>query len=56
MCLFQNSKGYLSYIDVSIGEKVAGYSTQMGRLDVMCQNPSNAIVTLGHSGGMGTTC
>ncbi|XP_052220882.1 WD repeat-containing protein 46-like isoform X1 [Dreissena polymorpha] len=46
-----NSKGYLSYIDVSIGEKVAGYSTQMGRLDVMCQNPSNAIVTLGHSGG-----
>ncbi|WAR30931.1 WDR46-like protein [Mya arenaria] len=46
-----NAKGYLSYIDVSIGEKVAGYGTQMGRLDVMCQNPSNAVVALGHSGG-----
>jgi len=38
-------------VDVSIGEKVAGYGTQMGRLDVMCQNPSNAVVALGHSGG-----
>ncbi|XP_060566570.1 WD repeat-containing protein 46-like, partial [Ruditapes philippinarum] len=46
-----NSKGYLSYVDVSIGEKVAGYGTGLGRLDVMCQNPANAIVALGHSGG-----
>lgn len=46
-----NAKGYLSYIDVSVGEKVARYSTGMGRLDVMCQNPANAVVALGHSGG-----
>ena len=51
MCVFQNTKGYLSYIDVSIGEKVAGYGTGQGRLDVMCQNPANAVVALGHSGG-----
>ena len=48
---FQNVTGYLSYIDVSVGEKVAGYSTQMGRLAVMCQNPSNAVIHLGHTGG-----
>ncbi|KAL4219672.1 WD repeat-containing protein 46 [Mactra antiquata] len=46
-----NAKGYLSYIDVSVGEKVSGYGTSMGRLDVMCQNPANAIIALGHSGG-----
>ncbi|XP_064649385.1 WD repeat-containing protein 46-like [Lineus longissimus] len=47
-----NSKGYLSYLDVSIGQKVAGISTGLGRLGVMCQNPSNAIVHLGHSAGV----
>ena len=44
-------KGYLSYIDVSIGQKVAGFLTGLGRLDVMCQNPKNAIIHLGHAGG-----
>lgn len=44
-------KGYLSYLDVSVGQKVAGFQTGMGRLDVMCQNPSNAIICLGHSRG-----
>ncbi|OWF37440.1 WD repeat-containing protein 46-like isoform X2 [Mizuhopecten yessoensis] len=46
-----SSKGYLSWIDVSIGEKVAGHATGLGRLDVMCQNPNNATLCLGHSGG-----
>ncbi|KAL3871801.1 hypothetical protein ACJMK2_039773 [Sinanodonta woodiana] len=46
-----NSKGYLSYIDVSVGKKVAGISTGLGRLDVMCQNPNNAIICMGHPGG-----
>ncbi|XP_060070802.1 WD repeat-containing protein 46-like [Ylistrum balloti] len=46
-----SSKGYLSWIDVSIGEKVAGHTTGLGRLDVMCQNPSNATLCLGHAGG-----
>ncbi|XP_064616525.1 WD repeat-containing protein 46-like [Liolophura sinensis] len=46
-----NMKGYLSYLDVSVGQKVTGFQTGMGRLDVMCQNPSNAIICLGHSRG-----
>ncbi|XP_013394449.1 WD repeat-containing protein 46-like isoform X2 [Lingula anatina] len=46
-----NAKGYLSYLDVSIGQKVAGFQTHLGRLDVMCQNPHNAIIHLGHAGG-----
>ena len=25
--------------------------TKMGRLDVMCQNPANAVIHLGHSKG-----
>ena len=47
----QSSKGYVSYLDVSVGQKVAGYTTGLGRLDVMCQNPRNAVIHLGHSGG-----
>merc|ERR1712050_110119 len=46
-----NAKGYLCYIDVSIGQKVAGISTGYGRLDVMTQNPSNAVICMGHAGG-----
>ncbi|KAK2158080.1 hypothetical protein NP493_1821g00030 [Ridgeia piscesae] len=46
-----SSKGYVSYLDVSVGQKVAGYTTGLGRLDVMCQNPRNAIIHLGHSEG-----
>lgn len=46
-----NACGYLSYIDVSIGKKIAGFSTSLGRTDIMSHNPSNAIVHLGHSSG-----
>ncbi len=49
--LFQSAKAYLSFIDVSVGQKVAGFTTGLGRSDVMCQNPKNAIIHLGHSGG-----
>lgn len=47
----QNAKGYMSWLDVSVGQKIAGFSTGHGRLDVMCQNPQNAVVCLGHNGG-----
>ncbi|XP_052828285.1 WD repeat-containing protein 46 [Octopus bimaculoides] len=46
-----NSRGFLSYLDTSIGSKVSAVRTNMGRLNVMCQNPSNAIIHLGHSNG-----
>ena len=55
ICLFewfeQNTMGYLQWLDVSVGKKVAGFMTGLGRLDVMCQNPANAILHMGHSGG-----
>ncbi len=44
----------MSYIDVSIGKKVAGFSTAHGRCDLMTQNPSNAVIHLGHSSGVVT--
>ena len=43
--------GYLTYIDVSTGKKVSSFSTATGRCDLMTQNPSNAIIHLGHSSG-----
>jgi U3 small nucleolar RNA-associated protein 7 len=46
-----NANGYLYWLDVSVGQKVASHSTGLGRLDVMCQNPHNAIICLGHPGG-----
>lgn len=47
----QNANSYLSWIDVSCGKQVSGFTTALGRLDVMCQNPATGVVHLGHSGG-----
>lgn len=46
-----NATGYLYWLDVSVGQKVASHNTGLGRLDVMCQNPQNAIICLGHPTG-----
>lgn len=46
-----NARSYITFLDVSTGQKVAGFATGLGRLDVMCQNPNNAIIHLGHPGG-----
>ena len=52
----QNADSYLSWIDVSCGKQVCGFTTGLGRLDVMCQNPANGVIHLGHSGGLHHTC
>ena len=49
--LLQNEKGFLGYTDVSMGTRVAGICTGLGRLDTMTQNPANAIIHLGHASG-----
>ncbi|NWS64652.1 WDR46 protein, partial [Chunga burmeisteri] len=46
-----NEKGFLQYLDISVGKEVAALCTRGGRLAVMAQNPANAIIHLGHSNG-----
>lgn len=46
-----NAEGFLTYLDTSIGKKIVSLRTLQGSLNVMCQNPSNAIIHLGHHNG-----
>ncbi|XP_030280124.1 WD repeat-containing protein 46 [Sparus aurata] len=46
-----SATGFLQYLDVSVGKEVTAICTKTGRLDVMCQNPHNAIIHLGHHNG-----
>ncbi|KAF1390317.1 hypothetical protein PFLUV_G00056810 [Perca fluviatilis] len=46
-----SATSFLQYLDVSVGKEVAAICTKTGRLDVMCQNPHNAVIHLGHSNG-----
>ncbi|XP_072305778.1 WD repeat-containing protein 46 [Eucyclogobius newberryi] len=46
-----SASSFLQYLDVSVGKEVAAICTKTGRLDVMCQNPYNAIIHLGHANG-----
>ncbi|XP_053680674.1 WD repeat-containing protein 46 [Anopheles nili] len=45
-------KGFLSWIDVSIGTTVGNYPTRMGNISVMTQNPWNAVTCIGGSKGV----
>ncbi|VDO78394.1 unnamed protein product [Schistosoma curassoni] len=44
--------GFLYYLDCSIGTIVTSIPTYMGRLGVMCQNPSNGVICTGHNDGV----
>ncbi|TNN44112.1 WD repeat-containing protein 46 [Liparis tanakae] len=46
-----SATSFLQYLDVSVGKEVAAICTKTGRLDVMCQNPHNAVIHLGHANG-----
>lgn len=43
--------GWLKYQDTSTGELVSEHRTKLGPCSVMAQNPSNAIICLGHGNG-----
>jgi U3 small nucleolar RNA-associated protein 7 len=43
--------GWLKYQDTSTGELVSQHRTKLGACNVMRQNPSNAILHLGHKNG-----
>ncbi|KAK4475555.1 hypothetical protein MN116_000834 [Schistosoma mekongi] len=47
-----SNNGFLYYLDCSVGTIVASIPTYMGRLGVMCQNPSNAVICMGHNDGV----
>jgi len=49
-----NERGWLSWLDISVGSLVSQFNSRMGRLNIMAQNPANAVVCLGHSKGVVT--
>uniref|UniRef100_A0A182J0A6 BING4 C-terminal domain-containing protein n=1 Tax=Anopheles atroparvus TaxID=41427 RepID=A0A182J0A6_ANOAO len=44
--------GFLTWIDVSIGEIMGNYNSRMGKITVMTQNPWNAVTCIGGSKGV----
>ncbi|KMZ72914.1 Small nucleolar ribonucleoprotein complex subunit [Zostera marina] len=46
-----NKLGELHYQDITTGVMVANFQTQHGRTDVMCLNPFNSVIGLGHHNG-----
>nr|XP_026494928.1 WD repeat-containing protein 46 [Vanessa tameamea] len=47
-----NEFGFMTWLDISIGEIVGHYNNNMGRTPVMTQNPYNATLCLGNSKGV----
>uniref|UniRef100_A0A915PTJ0 BING4 C-terminal domain-containing protein n=1 Tax=Setaria digitata TaxID=48799 RepID=A0A915PTJ0_9BILA len=46
-----SNTSFLHYLDVSMGKVVQSFPTKQGPLDVMTQNPNNAIIHTGHGNG-----
>jgi len=46
-----NNRGFLQYLDVSMGKIISTINTKCGRSDVLTHNPYNAISILGHHNG-----
>ncbi|XP_022903810.2 WD repeat-containing protein 46 [Onthophagus taurus] len=44
--------GYLSWLDISIGEIAGQFNTRLGPLNLLSQNPYNACLCVGHAKGV----
>ncbi|EZA60994.1 hypothetical protein DMN91_005050 [Ooceraea biroi] len=44
--------GHVAWLDVSVGKLVSRYNSNLGRISVMTQNPSNALLCVGDSKGV----
>lgn len=47
-----NRDGFLSWLDVSIGELISNYNTKAGNIQIMRQNPSNGVICVGCGRGV----
>ncbi|VVD02379.1 unnamed protein product [Leptidea sinapis] len=47
-----NEYGFMSWLDISIGEIVGHYKNNLGRTPVMTQNPYNGTICIGNSQGL----
>ncbi|KAJ8920548.1 hypothetical protein NQ315_005417, partial [Exocentrus adspersus] len=47
-----SEEGYLSWLDISIGQLAGQYNTNLGRLTLLTQNPWNATLAVGHAKGV----
>lgn len=47
-----NEEGGLGWLDVSIGQMVSYYNSRLGRINMMCQNPWNAVLCAGNTKGV----
>ncbi|XP_075969315.1 WD repeat-containing protein 46 isoform X2 [Anticarsia gemmatalis] len=47
-----NEFGFMSWLDISVGEIVGHYNNRLGRTAVMTQNPYNATICIGNSKGV----
>ncbi|XP_046398985.1 WD repeat-containing protein 46 [Ischnura elegans] len=46
--------GFLTWLDISVGKIVSQFNALKGRLNLMVQNPQNALMCVGHSKGVVT--
>jgi len=47
----KGNAGFLKYQDTSTGELITQINTKLNSCHIMTQNPSNAVIHLGHSNG-----
>ncbi|XP_055376377.1 WD repeat-containing protein 46 [Condylostylus longicornis] len=47
-----SSTGFLSWLDITIGEIIGQYNSKLGDIRLMCQNPINGVICIGSGKGV----